>query len=173
MKKTNPTCPSSRLLDLRPPRPHHMQCETAPPRQVDPSQLCSPESRGRASVGETQLAQLACSVVVRLQQLVCARLKQGGQVLWQWGVGWLGERQVAGEAPTLLCLPLVLQQVLEVRTGHLVKLLILLSAAPLLAPGCPVAIRAVDKACLVAFEANSAKTSVSDKVRLVLGERSA
>ena len=33
--------------------------------------------------------------------------------------------------------------------------------------------RAVNKACLVAFEANSAKTSVSDKVRLVLGERSA
>ena len=85
----------------------------------------------------------------------------------------MGERQVAGEAPTLLCLPLVLQQVLEVLTGHLVKLFILLSAAPFLAPGCPLAIRAVDKACLVAFEANGAKTSVSDKVRLILGERSA
>ena len=85
----------------------------------------------------------------------------------------MGEGQVAGEAPALLCLPLVLQQVLEVRTGHPVKLVILLSAASLLAPGCPVAIRTVDKACLVAFEANSAKTSVSDKVRLVLGERSA
>ena len=83
----------------------------------------------------------------------------------------VGSRIVWGGASSSLT-P-VLQQVLEVHTGHLVKLLILLSAASLLAPGCPVAIRAVDKACLVAFEANSAKTSVSDKVRLVLGERSA
>ena len=151
-----------------------MQSDAAPPCQVKPRQLCSPESCGRAGVGEAELAQLARLLLpaAGLEQQVCAGLEQGGQVFRQRGVGGLWQWNIASrEVLSPLCFPLVFQQMFEIKTGELVQLLILLSATSLPAPGSSMTIGAVDETRLVSFQANSAQASMGNQVRLVLRER--